>query len=194
MKKILLIVLSCFAFLIAQDFEYVGVSKCKMCHNKTEKGAQYTKWLESPHAKTFETLKSDESATIAADKGISGNAWEAAECLVCHTTGFGNGGYEVKDADFWNPAADDKVGAKAVKLMKSLQSVGCESCHGPGSAYKSSKVKKAILAGEITAASVGLLEVSEATCLTCHNEKSPTFKGFNFEEKFAKIAHPYPKQ
>ena len=97
-------------------------------------------------------------------------------------------------ADFWNPAADDKEGAKAVKLMIDLQSVGCESCHGPGSAYKSSKVKNAILAGEITAASVGLLEVNEATCLTCHNEKSPTFKSFNFEEKSAKIAHPYPAQ
>lgn len=194
MKKGILIFITLAAFIIAQDFDYIGSSKCKMCHNKAEKGAQYTKWMEEPHSGAFETLKSEESAKIAADKGISGNAWEAAECLVCHTTGFGVGGYEVKGADFWNPAADDKEGTKAVKLMEDLQAVGCESCHGPGSAYKSSKVKNAILTGEITAASVGLLEVNETTCLTCHNSKSPTFKGFNFEEKSAKIAHPYPTQ
>lgn len=192
MKKGIIIFFTIAAFIMAQDFDYVGSSKCKMCHNKTEKGAQYTKWMEGPHAGAFETLKSDASAKIAAGKGIAGNAWEAPECLKCHTTGFGNGGYEVKGADFWNPAEDDKDGIKAVNLMEGLQAVGCESCHGPGSEYKSSKVKKAILAGEITAASVGLLEVNESTCLTCHNEKSPTFKGFNYEEKAAEIAHPYP--
>ena len=46
-----------------------------MCHNKAEKGAQYTKWMEGPHSGAFETLKSEESAKIAADQGISGNAW-----------------------------------------------------------------------------------------------------------------------
>ena len=192
MKKMILLSFIFGAFLMAQDFEYVGVSKCKMCHNKTEKGAQYTKWLEGPHANAFETLKTDAAIKIAADKGVVGNAWDAPECLKCHTTGFGVGGYEVKDADFWNPAADDKEGAKAKKLMVDLQTVGCEACHGAGSEYKSSKVKKAILAGEITAASVGLLEVNEQTCLTCHNEESPTFKDFNYEERLAEIAHPMP--
>lgn len=192
MKKLLIVVFSLAFFLSAQDFKYVGSSKCKMCHNKVEKGAQYTKWLESPHAETFETLKSDKSAQIAADKGIEGNAWEAPECLKCHSTGFGNGGYEVKCEAFWNPAADDKAGAKAVKRMKALKNVGCESCHGAGSAYKSSKVKKAIIAGEVEPASVGLLEVNEATCVACHNEESPTYQPFNYEERAAEIAHPKP--
>jgi hypothetical protein len=178
--------------LFAQDFEYIGVSKCKMCHNKVAKGAQFTQWEESAHAKAFETLKSEQAAQIAKEKGIDGNAWETPECLKCHTTGFGTGGYEVKDEAFWNPAADDKAGAKAVKKMKGLQYVGCEVCHGAGSKFKSSKTKKAIIAGEITAASVGLLEVNEATCVACHNEKSPTNKPFNYEERVAEIAHPRP--
>lgn len=192
MKKVLITFLALTAFIFAQDFEFVGNAKCKMCHNKAEKGAQYTEWTISVHAKAFETLKSDESAKIVADMGLKGNAWEIPECLKCHTTGFGAGGYEVKCDDFWNPAADDKVGAKAVKRMKGLQSVGCEACHGPGSKYKSSKTKKAIIAGEITAASVGLLEINEATCVACHNEESPTRKPFSYEERVGEFAHPNP--
>ncbi len=192
MKKLMIIILGLTFCMYAQDFKYVGNAKCKMCHNKAEKGAQYTEWTTSVHAKAFETLKSDESVKIAADMGIKGNAWEAPECLKCHTTGFGTGGYEVKCDDFWNPGADDKAGAKAVKRMKGLQSVGCEACHGPGSKYKSSKSKKAIIAGEITAASVGLLEINEATCVACHNEESPTHKPFNYEERVGEFAHPNP--
>jgi len=192
MKKVIIMLISLTAFIFAQSFEYVGSARCKMCHNKAEKGAQYTKWMEGPHSGAFETLKSDASAKIAADMGLEVEAWKAPECLKCHTTGFDDGGYEVKCEDFWNPAAEDKAGAKAVKRMKGLQSVGCEACHGPGSKYKSSKTKKAIIAGEITAASVGLLEVNEATCLACHNEESPTFKSFNYEEKVVEFAHPNP--
>ena len=192
MKKLLILTFGFALSLFAQDFEYVGSAKCKMCHNKEAKGAQYTKWETGPHSGALETLKSEESAKIAADKGIEGNAWEAPECIKCHTTGFGTGGYEAKCESFWNPAADDKAGAKAVKRMKALQGVGCESCHGAGSAYKSKKVKVAIVAGTVEPVSVGLLEINEKTCVACHNEESPTFKPFNYEERSAKIAHPRP--
>ena len=36
--------------LMAQNFKYIGAAKCKMCHNKPDKGEQYNKWLEGPHA------------------------------------------------------------------------------------------------------------------------------------------------
>ena len=192
MKKVIIMLLTLTAFIFAQDFEYVGNAKCKMCHKKVESGEQFAKWAAGPHATAFETLESDESAKIAREKGIEGNAWEAPECLKCHVTGFGDGGYEVKCDKFWNPAEDDKAGAKAVKRMKGLEAVGCEACHGPGSKYKSKKVKLAVIAGEIKASSVGLLEVNEETCTVCHNEESPTYKSFNYEEKAAEIAHPKP--
>ncbi len=192
MKKLIIMMIGLTFCLFAQDFEYIGVSKCKMCHKKEEKGAQFKKWEASVHAGAFETLKSEKSAQIAKDKGIEVEAWKAPECLKCHATGFGAGGYEVMSNEFWNPAEDDKAGAKAVKRMKGLQAVGCESCHGPGSKYKSKKVKQAIIAGEKEASSVGLLEVNEETCMACHNEDSPTFKSFNYEEKAAEIAHPIP--
>jgi hypothetical protein len=39
----------------------------------------------------------------------------------------------------------------------------------------------------------GLVEPNEAVCKKCHNEKSPTFKGFNYKEAVGKINHKYRK-
>ncbi len=193
MKKLLIIMAGLTFCLFAQDFEYIGVSKCKMCHKKEEKGAQFKNWEESSHAGSFETLKSEKSAQIAKDKGIEGEAWKAPECLKCHTTGFGAGGYEVKDEKFWNPDPEDKTGAKAVKRMEGLQSVGCETCHGPGSKYKSKKTMQAIFTGELDGTTIGLTKINEKTCTVCHNEDSPVYKPFNYEERLAEIAHPIPE-
>ena len=41
----------------AEDFKYIGAAKCKMCHNKADKGEQYNKWASSKHAKAMESLK-----------------------------------------------------------------------------------------------------------------------------------------
>lgn len=193
MKNILTLIVMLTSILLAQDFDFVGNSKCKMCHKKEEKGAQFAKWEASRHANAFETLKSEKSAQIAKDKGLETNAWNAPECLKCHTTGFGDGGYEVMSESFWSPVVDDKVGAKAVKRMIGLQAIGCEACHGPGSKYKSKKTMQAIYSGEIEGSTVGLQPVNEETCTVCHNKTSPTFKPFNFEERSEKIAHPIPK-
>jgi hypothetical protein len=38
----------------------------------------------------------------------------------------------------------------------------------------------------------GLIVPDEELCKTCHNSESPTFKGFNYEEYLAEIAHPDP--
>ncbi len=193
MKSLLIIFTACLVVLGAQDFKYVGVTNCKMCHNKAAKGAQYKVWSGTSHAGAFETLKSDEAAKIFSEKELDGNAWESPECLGCHVTGYGAGGYEVKDEAFWNPAAEDKAGKKAVKRMAGLQAVSCEVCHGPGSGYKSNKTMKAVYAGEIEAAAVGLLSASEESCKKCHNEKSPTYKEFDFQTASEKIAHSYPE-
>ena len=39
----------------------------------------------------------------------------------------------------------------------------------------------------------GLQIPDEKTCINCHNDKSPTFKGFDFDEYYAIIAHPNPR-
>ena len=83
MKKIFMTILTLTVFILAQDFGYVGSASCKMCHNKVEKGAQYSIWEAGSHATAFETLKSEESAKIAKEKGIEIEAWKAPECLKC---------------------------------------------------------------------------------------------------------------
>jgi len=177
--------------LIGQD--YVGSHKCKSCHKKEESGAQYIKWSEGVHAKAFETLKSEEAAAVAKKAGLKTPAHESPECVGCHTTGYGKGGYEIKDEAFWNPAKDDKDGKKAVKVMEGLQAVGCESCHGPGGDYKSKKVMQAIFDGSTPAGDVGLWTPNEKICVECHNEKSPTYKPFKFDERVKEVGHPYPE-
>ncbi|UCD38247.1 MAG: cytochrome c family protein [Fidelibacterota bacterium] len=172
------------------DYSYVGVNTCKMCHKKAEKGDQFGIWSKGKHANAFETLKSDEAVAIAKEKGIEGAPSEAGECLVCHATGWGKpGGYEVLSAEF----IADEANAKVVKKNNTKANVGCESCHGAGSGYKSKKTMEGIYNGEIEGASVGLWTPAEEVCTTCHNEKSPTYKEFDFEAMVAKIAHPYPE-
>ncbi len=167
----------------AQD--YIGASKCKMCHKSAAKGNQWGKWQAAQHSKSLAILSTDEAKKIAAERGIADPA-KSGECLQCHVTGWGKGGYTL-DVDASDP--------KAVKKNNDLASVGCEVCHGPGSKYKSMKTMKALDDGSLDAASVvGYLIPTEATCRSCHNEKSPSFKAFDYKERSAKIAHPNPKK
>jgi len=59
-------------FVNAQNAQYIGAVKCKMCHNKAEKGEQYNKWLASPHAKAMASLKGADAKN--------------PKCLKCHST------------------------------------------------------------------------------------------------------------
>ena len=107
--------------------------------------------------------------TIAKEKGIADPAKDA-KCLKCHST----------------------AGSIDKSLIASLtveEGVSCESCHGPGSVYKSMKIMKS---RELCLEN-GLILPVEEVCKKCHNAESPTFKSFNFEESIAKIAHPKPK-
>jgi hypothetical protein len=176
-----LLVLSFATSALAEDYQYIGAGKCFMCHKKDASGNQMQKWLDGPHAGAYETLASEESLAIAKEMGI-GNPQEADQCLKCHVTAHGK------------PAAafDAKFRAKDKSDSHLVDGVGCEACHGPGSEYKSNKVMKAITTGETDGATVGLWAPDEALCVSCHNEESPTYKGFDFAEYSAKIAHPIP--
>ena len=73
------------------------------------------------------------------------------ECVSCHVTGYG------------------EVGGSALGFTKKLESVQCESCHGPGSLHVAQEgledppaVRK---------------QTPESTCVRCHNQKhSDTFQ------------------
>jgi cytochrome c5 len=110
--------------------------------------------------------KAFETLKSAEAEKIKKGASEATECLECHAI--------TADAKF------------------TPEGVSCEMCHGAGSAYKS------IMKDKAKAVAAGLVDFKdnatiEKTCKKCHNEKSPTHKGFKFEEMWAKIKHPAPK-
>jgi len=78
--------------------EYIGVKQCSSCHFD-----QFVKWRMTKHAKSFDLLP----AKYQAD----------ANCLKCHTTGFG-----------------EPTGYKTV-ADNDLKGTSCEQCHGPGSKH-----------------------------------------------------------
>lgn len=162
------------AFTSSGDKEFVGSKSCKACHsNKKMGGEQYKIWSKTAHAGAFKTLQSAEADKIAAEKGHKTKAAETKECLSCHVTGM------------------MAEGAKFHKKFKNNEGVGCETCHGAASAYKS-KHAKDVAAGH----KLGLVNPSvesgdaEKLCVGCHNEKSPTYKAFDFKARWKEIAHP----
>lgn len=150
----------------AGSYTYIGSNKCKKCHL-----AEHKSWAKMKHATALETLQPGQATEnktkfkLDPTKDYS----KDATCVACHTVGFGKpGGYAIPDA------ADEK----AVKESKELAGVGCESCHGPGSEYSKlheeiMKSKRKYKVDEMYA--VGLKKVDESVCLTCHNDKGPTF-------------------
>ena len=83
------------------------------------------------------------------------------ECVVCHTTG-GIAKIE-KDGKWVN------------------RNVQCEACHGAGAAHAADPTNK-----------VGLSKVPGARpCETCHNSKSPHFRGFVYQG-MARLSHAIP--
>lgn len=139
----------------AEDFKYIGAAKCKMCHNKADKGEQFNKWAASPHAKAMDRLKGADATN--------------PKCLKCHSTA----------------ASVDQA---LVATITVAEGVSCESCHGPGSAYKVATTMK----DHALSMSKGMIMPEEKVCKKCHNEESPNYKGFNFKEYSAKIAHDDP--
>lgn len=120
---------------------YVGDRRCKVCHLATFKA-----WERTGHAHAFQTLKEEER--------------ENPICIVCHTTGYGAGGYGSKE------------------MVVDLTNVQCESCHGPGSFYSRSSVMRDRKHSE----EMGLVKIDAETCTRCHNEDSPTFRVFDYKE------------
>ncbi|MCB9867611.1 MAG: cytochrome c family protein [Phycisphaerales bacterium] len=169
----------------ADEFEYVGSKKCKMCHIK-----EYKSWEDTPHAKTMDVLKPNE-ATEAKTKHNLDPAKDYTrdeKCLACHVVGFGKaGGYTV-------PPEGDEA---AMKKLEPLAAVGCESCHGPGSGYldlkkEIMKDKREYTFEELHAK--GMIEPTAEVCMKCHTEDHPTYDPedkFDFDKMKEKGVHEH---
>lgn len=170
-RKYISIVVLLFAstmIMSAQTYKYIGAAKCKMCHNKPPKGEQYNKWSELLHANAMKSLSNQLSLDYAKKNGIADPTKDAG-CLSCHSTA----------------ASVDKSLHAGIKVE---EGVSCESCHGPGSAYRSPAVMK----NQRIALQKGLIIPTKEVCEKCHNDKNPFHQPFNFDEKVKLIAHPDP--
>lgn len=98
---------------------YEGARVCAKCHD-----LQGESWQSTGHAKAFDLLKPQAraEAKVRAKLDPAKDYSQDANCLGCHTTGYGQpGGYDP---------------AMPPAQAKGLAGVGCESCHGAGSQFK----------------------------------------------------------
>ena len=90
-----------------QGPRYAGAKQCRKCHIDRHKT-----WSKDLHSKAFDNIKADYQ--------------KDPECLKCHTTGYGEGGFT------------------SLEQTPALTGVQCEQCHGPGHEHipLMSKLKK----------------------------------------------------
>lgn len=163
--------------------KFIGTKRCKMCHSAAHTGNAFGKWESSAHAGAWKVLASDAAKKLAAERGVAGDPQQAKECLRCHVTAYGE-----------KPERLDKT-------FEPKDGVSCESCHGPGEAHAKARLKGAIAAKgrdpkermEVPAGEI-VTRPEPKTCLTCHNDQSPSFKPFCFRERLAQIRHPDPRK
>lgn len=156
------------------QYRYVGVERCRACHDTRRTGRQYQVWKRSPHANAYETLAGSRADRIAQSLDVE-DPHKNAACLECHVTAFG-------------------VGPERLARKFTIgDGVGCEACHGPGEVYATSGMMRAVASGTQDAAEIGLIsQPPEAVCVSCHNDRSPTYKPFHHADAVARIAHPRP--
>lgn len=178
MKKLYKLLIFFLTIMVVQVYgqatpKYIGADKCKTCHRKAEDGEQFKIWQEGPHGQAMKTLASAEAKKIAKEKGIADPAKDI-QCTKCHSS------FATIDAKL--------LDAKTKLTLE--EGVTCETCHGPGSEYKTNKIMK----DQKLSIANGLIIPDEKLCVTCHNSESPTFKGFNFAKAVEKTKHPVPKK
>jgi hypothetical protein len=98
---------------------FEGTKVCTKCHD-----LQGAAWEETAHARALDSLKPSlkAEAKTKANLDPAKDYTQDADCLGCHTTGYGRpGGY---------------APGSAAGTAKPLAAVGCESCHGAGSEFR----------------------------------------------------------
>lgn len=148
--------------------EYIGSERCQKCHEDA-----YEVWKDSKHSHAFQSL---------VDAKRPGNRQFDAECIVCHTVGFG---YESGFASAKN---------------ENLKNVGCESCHGPGSYHANnpnskewrSRMNRDWKAAENEKPNAKLKRraVMDNFCQKCHDiDNDVTWTNNAFDRKWEMIDH-----
>lgn len=110
--------------------KYIGADKCKMCHNKPDKGAQYDKWKSSKHSNS-NTAK-DVAGKAECEKchaPVADFKAEGVTCEVCHGAG-----------EKYKAMAIMKVKDDAIKNGMIIPTeASCKNCHDATKAPKGHK-------------------------------------------------------
>lgn len=105
-----------------EGVRFVGSSACAQCH-----AAIYREWKQTPHAQALPTLRE------------RNYHWDP-ECIRCHVVGWdrtADDRWYVRDSSFRDPERTPFLGG-----------VGCENCHGPGSAHVADPWNRALFGPE----------------------------------------------
>jgi hypothetical protein len=180
--------------------KYVGSETCSNCHEHA-----YKVWSDpdSKHGHAFDALVKAKRPSLRQHDG---------ECIVCHTVGFQyNTGYYDKSS---LPKPDANMNADAIaklfaKTNGKLLHVGCESCHGPGSAHANNPTNTSLYplinphstkrvpqgaSPAVKAAFIGRqLSAMDGFCQKCHDlENDVHWSKYTFDKKYHKIDHNWP--
>jgi hypothetical protein len=156
----------------ASGRRFVGSKACKDCHEE-----DYAIWKKTPHAHALETLvHPGERSEIARHFD--------PECLSCHVVG-------------WNPQKyfPYQSGYLSREETPLLGGVGCENCHGPGSAHVDAENGDVDVTDEkLKALQVEMklpLAEAERKCMECHDlDNSLNFHAEGaFEKYWKKVEH-----
>jgi hypothetical protein len=133
---------------------FVGAETCKSCHPNT-----YMKWSTTKHAEAF--------ASLVKLHDSKPNTQFDAECISCHTTGFG---YD--------------SGWRSEALTPHMAGNQCENCHGPGSDHCKQPDDKTILKAIALTA-----DQADKTmlCVRCHDAENSTH--FEFSKYWGQVVH-----
>jgi hypothetical protein len=156
--------------------KFVGSETCGQCHTKA-----FAKWKETPHSHATQSLVEPPNSRASIPRHFD------PECISCHVTG-------------WEPQQHYPFVSGYLSLEKTpaLTNVGCENCHGPGSAHVAAENG----AGKLSSEAIAKLRESmrlplanrfaeEHKCIDCHDlDNSPEFqKDGSFDRYWKKIEH-----
>jgi hypothetical protein len=158
-----------------KDAKYVGSERCAGCHPDA-----YKIWEKSKHALAYKTLETIKQPPFRHYDG---------ECVSCHTVGFNHlTGYA------------DALRGDNKGMIKKLQSVGCESCHGPCSEHVKDKNNMLVRAAinPFKAATNGPPGTKERLqlklnvfCQTCHDSDNDVH--WKFDKNWPQVVHMTPR-
>ena len=139
-----------------RDAHYVGSSACAACH-----AAIYNDWRGSRHATALESLK-----------GVD-HAWDPA-CLRCHVVGWERG-----EDGTWTGW---KSGFRDPEKTPFMGGVGCENCHGPGSAHVAAPHDRALFGP----GGPNRRHMGKDGCMRCHDAEN----SHGFEAAYERVHLP----